>query len=50
MKESQATKAAKLLSSLANPKNKVRGDAEYYSKLASLRKNPGRKKKGANLP
>jgi hypothetical protein len=43
MKESQATKAAKLLSALANPKNKVRGDAEYYSRLASMRRNPGRR-------
>lgn len=50
MKESQATKAAKLLSSLANPKNKVRGDSKHYAWLASLRRNPGRKKKGANLP
>ncbi len=45
MKESTATRAAKLLSSLASPKNKVRGDSEYYSRLAALRKNPGRKPK-----
>lgn len=50
MKESAATKAARLLSSMANPKNMVRGDSKHYAWLASLRKNPGGKKKGANLP
>lgn len=34
----------KALAALRSPKNMKRGNSDHYRKLASLRKNPGRKK------